>query len=45
MTLGPIVWIYISETVQPPLVPFTTMTNWIFAFLVITSFPIIRNHS
>jgi FtsH-binding integral membrane protein len=42
ITLGPIVWLYIPEVVQPNIVPYTTMTNWFCACLIITLFPVIR---
>ena len=45
VSLGPLTWLYVSEIVQPGLIPFTTMTNWIFSTLIIGSFPIIRSHS
>jgi hypothetical protein len=45
MTQGPITWLYVAEIVQPPTVPYTSMMNWIFACLIITLFPIFRNHS
>lgn len=42
-TLGPIVWIYISETVQPSIVPYSTMINWISVATVNFLFPIIKH--
>lgn len=45
ITFGPLVWLYVAETVQPTLVPFAAMTNWFFATLIISSFPIIRSQS
>jgi len=40
LTLGPVVWLYIAESVQPRNIPYTTATNWITAALVIFLFPI-----
>lgn len=45
MTLGPIAWLYIPEIVQPPLVPYTTMTHWALACTVITIFPMIKDYA
>ena len=44
ISLGPIVWLYIPEIVQPKIVPFSTATNWISASLVIILFPIMTEH-
>lgn len=44
-TLGPITWLYISEIVQPPTVPYTTMVNWIFSCLIITLFPMLKEYT
>ena len=43
LTLGPIVWLYITEIVQPNIVPFATTLNWISVSLVNTFFPILMN--
>lgn len=45
MTLGPIAWLYIPEIVQPPTVPYTTMTHWILACTLITVFPIVQYYT
>lgn len=42
-TGGPIVWIYISETVQPRIVPYSTMINWISVAVVNLMFPILKH--
>lgn len=42
MTVGPITWLYIPEIVQPPTIPYTTMTSWACAYLMVFLFPIIR---
>jgi hypothetical protein len=44
LTLGPLTWIYISETVEPKYVPFATALNWAGASLVIVMFPIIKEN-
>lgn len=44
LTLGPLTWIYISETVEPKYVPFATAVNWVGASLVIVLFPIIKEN-
>lgn len=41
MTLGPIVWLYIPEIVQPSMLPFSTAIVWVCAALVIILFPIL----
>ena len=43
VSLGPVVWLYIPEIVQPKIVPFSTATNWICASLVIILFPILTD--
>jgi len=43
-SLGPIVWLYIPEIVQPRIVPYSTASNWICAALVIILFPIITDN-
>ena len=40
-SLGPIVWMYIPEVVDPKIVPFATAVNWFSGSLVIILFPII----
>jgi MFS family permease len=42
-TLGPLVWLYIPEILQPKWVPFTTMVNWGASVITILLFPIIVN--
>ena len=44
LSLGPIVWLYIPEIVEPSFLPFSTMTNWGTSALSILLFPIIRDH-
>lgn len=44
ISLGPIVWLYIPEIVQPKVVPFSTAANWISASLIIMLFPIMTEH-
>lgn len=44
LSLGPVVWLYIPEIVQPKIVPYSTASNWISASLVIILFPIITDN-
>lgn len=44
LSLGPVVWLYIPEIVQPKIVPYSTASNWICASLVIILFPIITDN-
>lgn len=41
LSLGPVVWLYIPEIVQPNIIPYSTAANWISASLVISLFPIL----
>jgi hypothetical protein len=41
ISLGPIVWLYIPEIVQPNIIPFSTGANWGAASLIMLLFPII----
>ncbi len=43
LSLGPVVWLYIPEVVQPNIVPFSTGANWGAAALVMLLFPIIKD--
>ena len=45
MSIAPITWLYIPEIVQPPLIPFTTIVNWVSAYLIVFLFPIIQENS
>ena len=40
LTLGPVVWLYITEIVQPNIVPIAVFLNWLTVSLVNTFFPI-----
>lgn len=40
LSLGPIVWLYIPEIVEPEVVPFSTLSNWASAAIVMILFPI-----
>jgi len=42
LSLGPVVWLYIPEIVQPSIVPYSTLVNWGGASLVMLLFPIIK---
>ena len=41
LSLGPIVWLYIAEIIQPDFIPFPTTVNWFMAALVAILFPIL----
>ena len=41
LSLGPVVWLYIPEIVQPKIVSYSTAANWITASLVIILFPVL----
>ena len=40
LSLGPIVWLYIPEIVEPEIIPFSTLSNWASAALIMIFFPI-----
>lgn len=42
LTLGPLPWVYIAETVEPSKVAYASAANWIGCSLVVTLFPIIK---
>lgn len=42
LTLGPVVWVYLPEIVQPSILPFATATNWGTASLIMLLFPVIK---
>lgn len=44
LSSGPVTWIYISETVQPNYMAYSTMVNWVTLAGVNTVFPIIKHH-
>jgi hypothetical protein len=41
-TLGPVVWVYLSDILQPKSVAIATTVYWISAALVMLLFPVIR---
>lgn len=41
-TLGPVVWVYLAEIVQPSVLPYATMVNWASAALIMLLFPVIK---
>jgi MFS family permease len=43
LSLGPVVWLYIPEVVQPNIVPFSTGINWAGATVCMLLFPIIKD--
>ncbi len=42
LSLGPIVWLYIPEILEPSLIPFSTGANWATATLITLLFPILK---
>lgn len=43
LSLGPVVWLYIPEILEPDLIPFSTGANWAVASLITILFPILKN--
>lgn len=41
-TLGPVVWVYLPEIVQPNVLPYATLVNWLSAAAVMFLFPVIK---
>lgn len=41
LSLGPVVWLYIPEIVEPKIIPFSTLANWVSASIVMILFPIL----
>ncbi len=41
-TLGPVVWVYLPEIVQPNVLPYATMINWASAAAIMLLFPILK---
>lgn len=41
-TIGPVVWVYLPEIVQPKVLPYATMVNWASAALIMLLFPVIK---
>lgn len=44
LTLGPIVWLYIPEIVEPNIIPYSTMANLIGASACMIGFPLISDN-
>lgn len=42
VSLGPVVWLYIAEIVEPQIIPFSTLSNWAAASVVVILFPILE---
>ncbi len=42
--LGPVIWLYIPEIVEPSTVALTTAANWVSASLLLILFPILTEH-
>lgn len=42
LTLGPVVWVYLPEIVQPNVLPYATGTNWGTAAFIMLLFPVIK---
>lgn len=43
LSLGPVVWLYIPEILEPDLIPFSTGANWGAATLITILFPILKS--
>ncbi len=41
LTLGPATWIFISEVIEPNVIPYTITANWLAGSFVIILFPIL----
>lgn len=44
MSIGPVTWLYVSQVVDPELIPYGAIANRFTAFLSILLFPIITNN-
>jgi hypothetical protein len=44
MTLGPVVFLYIPEIVDPPVIPYASMANWLACAATLIVFPIIGEY-
>lgn len=42
LSLGPVVWLYIPEILEPSLIAFSTLANWTTASLITILFPILK---
>jgi MFS family permease len=42
LSLGPIVWLYVPEILEPNKIPFSTMANWASASVIVILFPIFK---
>lgn len=42
LSLGPVVWLYIPEILEPNLIAFSTLANWTTASLITILFPILK---
>jgi hypothetical protein len=42
LSLGPVVWLYIPEVLEPSLIPVSTACNWGSATLITILFPILE---
>lgn len=43
LSLGPVVWLYIPEVLEPSRVPISTAFNWASSSLIVITFPILNN--
>lgn len=42
LSLGPVVWLYIPEILEPNYIAFSTLANWATASLITIFFPILK---
>ena len=43
LSLGPVVWLYIEDIVQPSFVPYASSVNWGLDSLIVILFPLLIN--
>lgn len=42
ITLGPVVWVYLPEIVQPKILSYAAMVNWLTAAFIMLFFPVLK---
>jgi hypothetical protein len=42
ITLGPVVWVYLPEIIQPKILSYAAMVNWLTAAFIMLFFPVIK---
>lgn len=41
LSLGPVVWLYIPEVLEPRYIPISTLSNWLSAAIIMFSYPVL----